>query len=386
MLETENQTAVKTENQNNEPVKIASIGKVERLNTENVSRETFSNKSQENNEGANAEQAASKGAAENKNNAAPAPTSLNEEQIKDYFKSAGIEYEGIDKLKEKLNYKPEAEPTEEEKKLQALAKEKKLVDLYVANGGTVEQYVAIKNVAESDLSQLSLTALKKELKDAKFNDEEIAKIIKERYFQIEDAELEQYEDETEKEFLKRKKEYGANKLANRSLHTQKQAQGILKGLNDAIESENLQAKEEATTSANIDDYFKSVPRKLTFTIGEANGKEITPVEFEIPESDISAAQQELKDPAKRQQLLFNQDGSLNFTKISELVAKEKYLESAIKTAYHEGGSRQVEQFQKIFPAATAQELGIGSSPIDKNAKKQVAGFGKTQRVNHPQHN
>jgi len=305
---------------------------------------------------------------------------IDESLLKAYLESQGIKYEGLDKLKEKANYEPTVELTDAQKEEQSKAKEKRLLDLFVSGGGTAENYVAIKAIANSDLAELSNSALKKELKDSGFDEERIKDIIKNRYFQFADEEIEQEEDETEKEYKKRLKEYGANKLANRSLHTQKQAKEILDGLNKAIESEDLQKQNEAATSAKIVEHFKDMPRKLTFEIGKVDGKDITPVEYEVDETIVKEVESIFKNPKERNKILLNQDGSLNLTKIADVFTRNKYLESAIKAAYHEGGSRQVDEFRKTFGARNANEIGVGGAPNKQINTGKVAGFGKTQRV------
>jgi hypothetical protein len=363
--------------QNKPEVKqIASIGKVQRVNNvsqnENAPRGTIDNKT----------------APSEKEDIivgkAPETTKIEKPQIdesilKDYLESQGIKYEGLDKLKEKVNYTPAVELTEEEKTKAQLAREKRAVDLFVKNGGKIEDYVAIKKIAEADLKELSIANTKDELKKAGFSDDKIAQILKDRYYQFEDDEIEQEEDESDKDFKKRAKEYFSKKLENRSAFTKSQAKSVLENLNKAIESEDSQAKQEVEISAKIDDYFKAQPRKVNFEIGEVNGQKIAPVEYEVSETDLSKVQKFLKTPAEVNKFFYNQDGSLNLPNISNLLIKNAYLESALKAAYHEGGSRQVAEFKKVFPSSAA-ELGIGGAPKDLTAKKQVASFGKPQKV------
>lgn len=388
----DNQTNVQdtTKDNSNTPAKVAaSLGKVERLNVKmpdsaNAGEAAPQNNNEQNNNGATATSNAKDGGAKEKD-APPAPA-LTDAQLKEYFKTQGIDYEGVEKLKEKLNPKNTTEETPEQKAEYAKAREKKLVDLFVANGGTVEQYVGIKSLADSDASQLSLAALKKELKEAKFSETEVEAIIKERYYQMDDEEIESETKDETKDFKKRLKEYGTSKLANRSLHTKTQAQNVLKELEGEFEAEDLQRKHELTTSANIDEQFKSMSRKDTFEIGEIDKKPISPVESEVPESELAEIQSLLKDPAKRNKLLLNQDGSLNLTSIGNILAENKKLKAALKASYHEGSTRTNDYWQKLFPARTAHEIGIGGAPDRTTPKGKVSGMGKTQRVNPQQHN
>lgn len=381
----------KPENNQDQSKQPVSLGKVERINVsvKLPAEEAITDKiPNENNEGADATPKANEsGAVIKDKDAAPQAPEITDEALKEYFKSKGIDYDGVDKLKEKLNAEPKAELTEEQKQKQALAKEKKLVDLFIARNGTVENYVGIKAIAEGDLSAISKAALVKELKESsqKFTDEEIQKIIKAKYFQFDEDEMEQEDEETEKDFKKRLKEYGANNLANRSIHTQKQAQSILKDLNDAIESENLQKQEEEQTSAKIDDYFKTAPRKLTFNIGDATGRKIDPITFEVPDSEIAEVQNKFKDAASIKKHFNNTDGTLNLNYLLDLETRNKYLESIVKLSYSEGESRNTEVLRKQY-GSTAQEIGIGGAPDKTTGNGKIASFGKTQRVARSQHN
>lgn len=369
-----------TEVENKQSKQVASIGKVQRLNNTNVApKENVTNGSRENIATNPSNESITSKEGEKANEQKSEKPQIDETILKAYLESQGIKYESLDKLKEKVNYTAPKELTEEEKTKAELAKEKRAVDLFVKNGGKIEQYVAIKKIAESDLKELSIANTKSELKEAGFSDEKIEQILKDRYYQFDDEEIEQEDDESEKDLKKRLKEYYSKKLENRSAFTKTQAKGILDNLNKAIESEDLEAQKEVEISSKIDDYFKAQPLKLNFEIGEVNGQKIAPVEYEVAESDLAKVQKTLKTPAELNKILFNQDGSLNLPNISNLLIKNAISDSALKAAYHEGGSRQVAIMKTIFPSS-ASELGIGGIPKDLTAKKQVASFGKPQRV------
>lgn len=317
------------------------------------------------------------------------PPTFTDEQLKAYFETQGIKFEGIDKIKEKLNYEPPKVETPEEKTAAALAKEKKEVDIFVKGGGTIEQLVAIKQVANADLKELSRNTLRKELKDAKFTDKQVDDIIKERYYQLDEDELEQFADETEKEFLLRKKEYGSNKLDNRSQHTQKQAKEILAGLTAAADLEDTEATDEKALSSKIDEQFKTLPRKMTLELGEVNKIKLSPIDYDVAESDLKEVQDMLKDPTKRNNFFYNKDGGLNLTNIATVLTRNKMLESAVKKSYHEGVDRTVTEFQKTFPALTGYQLGVGGSSATKKpgTPGKMVGFGKPEIMNrNRQHN
>lgn len=310
--------------------------------------------------------------------------SFTEDQKKEYFKSIGIDYEGDEQIKEKFTKQSQAPATEtdEQKQEKAKLKDKRKLDLFISNGGTVEQFVAIKNFAEADLSQLSANTLKMELSDAGFDDAQIEEIIQERYYQTPDDVIDLLGDESQKTLAKKKKELFTNKLTNRSAHIKSQAAAALSTLEQAIETEDLMKQREQETLSNIDEQFKKLPRKSTFEIGEINGIAISPIESEVPESEITEVRDMMKDPAKRNQFLYNQDGSVNITNITGVLAENKILKSALKVAYHEAGNRQVAIFEKTFPGRSAYEVGVGGSKAAANntGTKTPASFGKTTRT------
>lgn len=316
---------------------------------------------------------------EGENTASTVPDELSDEQFKAFLEKKGISIDSIDALKEKLSPKDVISP--EEKKKQELAFEKRLVDIFVEGGGTVEQFVAIKNIAEKPIKDLSLESVRSEYKEHGFTDEQIDTIIKERYYQVDDTELEAFEededeDKSRKELTKKLKEVFSSKLENKALYKQKQAQKILADLKEAADADNLAQEQEAQLSSKIDEHFKKIPRKVTFDLGESNGKAISPIEYEVSESDIAEVQAMLKDSTKRQQFLTNSDGDLNIPTLSEVLLQNKYLKKAVKTAYHEGGSRQAQIVDNIFPK-NVYDIGIGgASNKSKFVKGQVAGFGK----------
>lgn len=292
---------------------------------------------------------------------------LNDEQTNRIIaKALGIEnFDGnIDAIKEKL--KPATQALTDEQKAQAdAAFEKRMLDHFLENKGTVEGFTALKQVAAADLTELSKQAITKELKDAGFDDNEISAVLVERYYQINPEELEIGDDETTAEFEKRKSDivkknaFGSKKLESRGSFIKKQAEDALGVLRESIKDMDLQKAEEASLSSKVDELATKLPRKLTFELGEANNQQIAPIQYDVSETDIADVVATLKDSEKRNQFLYNQDNSLNIDNIAQLMLKNKYLESALKVSYLEGGDRQVSEFEKTFPGRKAAEIGVG---------------------------
>jgi hypothetical protein len=69
----------------------------------------------------------------------------------------------------------------------------------------------------------------------------------------------------------------------------------------------------------------------------------------------------LKDPGKLKQFLYNTDNSLNLDNLSKVMLENNYLKEALKEVFSQGGTRQVEAFEKIFPGRIAKEVGVGGA-------------------------
>lgn len=377
MAETLDNEVAKTESQ------VMTMGKVQRFAME-IPNDTFAtNAEAEPNVGeADAVNTNDTPVIENKE-AVPAKElpAFTEDQLKAYFEAQGIKYEGLEKLKEKINYEPSSEPTVEQKEAAAKAKETRALNKFIEGGGTGDQFYAIKAVAEADPTQFAINTAKSDLVKAGYTLEEAETFLKEQYFQVDDAELEQDEDETDRAFKKRTKEYFAKQLANLSTPYKTQAATILADLNSAIESEDLQAQQEVALSAKIDEDFKALPRLLHIEVGEIGGKTVSPIDYDVSETDLAEVRDMLKNAETRNNFLFNTDGSLNTTNLTSVLIKAKMFDSAAQVSFLTGQDRATKAFHKIFPATSAQELGVGGSqskPNDQTGKP--ASFGKPQRV------
>ena len=227
-----------------------------------------------------------------------------------------------------------------------------MLDHHIANGGSAESYVALRQIASMDLKELSVAEIK-EMKESGFDDAEIDLVIKERYFQINpEEELERTIEETDTEYEKRKKleqkkaTYGSTKLESRSKHTQTNAKGILEGLREAIKAEDLKKQQEVQFSSKVDEHSKTLSRKVTLELGEVDKTKLDPVTYNVSEADIAEVVAVLKDPKQRQQLFFNEDSTLNLTKVMDVILRNKYLESLAKASYLEGNDRAVAAFKR----------------------------------------
>lgn len=318
------------------------------------------------------------------------PPTLTPEQEKAFLmeKLGLTDFDGnIDALKEKLKPTPQTPPapTPEEIKKKEEAFDKRMLDHYIESGGTAEEFVALKKIATAEnLKDVSIATIKSEMKDAGFDDSEIDIVLKERYYQISLDELKQGADEEDADFEKRKValqkkiSYGSKKLENRSSYIKKNAADALSNIKSAIEKKDAEAAKELELSSKVEEHLSKIPRKLTFEMGEINGNKIDPVTYEVSDADIAEVAATLKDPAKRKQFLFTQDNGLNIQNVAEVMLRNKYLETALKAAYLEGGNRQVAAFRKVFPNDPAA-LGIGGQKNNTGGRKgHIVSAGKPE--------
>jgi hypothetical protein len=302
--------------------------------------------------------------------------------IASFNKRTGKEIKTIDELNALLN--PSSGETDEQKTQKEKALEKKMMDRFLAEGGKVEDFVSLKKILEVDLTQLSVSAIKEEMKSGGFSEEEIDAVLKERYYQMEDEDIDSISDEAEKAFAKKKKEFGSKKLNGKGEFLKTQAGSALNKLREAIEAEEADIKLEETFSSNVDEHFKKIPRKMTFELGQSNDETLAPVEVDVTDEEVEEAVSLLKDPAKRNQYFFNEDGeTLNISNVSSLLLRNKVLEKALKLSHLKGADKEVQKFKAQF-GSDPRDIGLGGG-TQKNGQNQkgggkLASYGKPQPV------
>lgn len=320
----------------------------------------------------------------------PAPTELDQEKVRTFLKGMGIDgFDTLEDLKSKLEKSSApatAEPTAEEKAAQEKAFENRMLNHYISHGGTAEQFVQIKQLASAEnLKDLSVSEITREMKKEGFDDDEIALVLKERYYQLNPDEIEKDELEDQEAFdkrkalVKKKVTYGSKLLENRGLPIKKQAQGILQGIREAVSNEDLLAVKEAELSSKVEEYAKQFGRDITLELGEVNSQKIDPVSFKVSEEDISTAVAILKNPEERNKF-FYKDNSLNIDNVLRMIIERNYLKSALKAVYLEGSGRQVAEFKKVFPYSTPHDLGVGGNQTAQRGQK-----GKLVSAGEPEH-
>lgn len=317
---------------------------------------------------------------------------ITDEQLKKYFEKQGIKFEGnIEDLKEtfeKLNAPPPPPETEEQKKQREANFEKRMHDYFIANGGKGEDFYALKQIGELDLRELSISQIRKEAKEAGLDETQTETILQERYYQLNPDGLEKIEGESEEDFkarkesYKKKNAYGTKMLQSRGESIKKSAADTLATLRGAIEAQDLQVKKEAELSSKVDAFAKKIARKVTFELGEHDGKKVDPIQYDISENDVAEVVATLKDPAKRKQYSINLDDSSNLETVAKLLLDNRILNSALKAALLEGGNRQVAEFEKMFPGRTAADVGVGGAQDKSGQPGVITKAGAPEHVGH----
>lgn len=285
----------------------------------------------------------------------------------------------------------QVEETPEMKLEKERARDKKMLDLYVANKGDIDTFQKLKEIAKADPVDLGTTLLTHEMKGKGFSEEEVAEALATKYHQVDLEKLERDEDETESEFAERKeklgrlKEIGSQTLAALSMQGKKEAESILNTLQKQIDDSDLHGKEESEFIAKVDEHSKTLPRKMTLELGMLDNEPLgEPIQVDVSEEDIAAVADILKDPAKREKILFTDNGDINIESLSQILLENRVLKSAPREVFLAGRTDQVNIFRKIYPERTPYGLGVGGNTAssNKNGKAgKLVSAGKPQVVN-----
>jgi hypothetical protein len=317
------------------------------------------------------------------------PTDLpGDDQVRKYLEAKGIKFDpnlSIEEQIKKLSQPattPPPELTPEQKAKAEEALEQRILNSYIQSGGKVEDYVALKQITAVNLKDFSLAETKRELKKEGFTDDQIEQVIKERYYQFSDEEIEEYENEDEKNYAKKKRDFGSKKLEKKYAYVKTQAESVLKNLREAVLSQDAEVEQEKKFSSMVDEHSKKLPRKLTFQLGEVNGQALAPVDYDVEDSEINEVVETLKNPEKRQQFFYNTEGDLNLANVAEVMLRNKVLERAIVAAYQTGSTRAVEEVRKTFggdPHSVGLTNGAGIASSTSTGKKgKLVSAGKPQ--------
>ena len=279
------------------------------------------------------------------------------------------------------------EPSEEEKQKAAAAHEKRMLDLYVSKGGKVDDYVAMKQLKDADVVEVSKTVLHKELLAAGLDEDEAKAATKQIMLEQDLENIVQGESEADDDFAKRKAKIekqitaGAKALANFGTPVINKAKGIFEGLEMELKAKDAEDAEEVELSKSIDAHIKALPREMTIELGEVNNKPAEPFKLKFDDATLEEVATTLKDTKQRDALFYDEKGNFNYTFMADILAKAKSFDKAVKDSLIEGQNRQVEIFKKQFPDRSAYGIGVGGAPDKTGIDKTVAvKAGQPQRI------
>lgn len=307
--------------------------------------------------------------------AAPAPKF---EDIQAFLKEQGIEgFDSFEALKKKITQKePEQELTQEQKDEQVKLKNKRLLDLHIARGGTPEQYVNFQKQAAAEVADLGKIKLMAELKKEGFSDAEAEDIFAQMHFQVSDEDIIDLKPE-QQELIKKQRALGLKKLANRGTYLKNSAQSYFDDLNreaTELDAETTTKKQHAT---NVDAYLSTFQRKETFDLGKVEDEIIPPYETEIPETVLAQVKEKAKDLGKLKTQLVNKDGSVNVDFLLPLMIKAEAYSQTAKASYMEATDRAVKHIQGKFGSKPV--LG-GPSGTANGTPGKITSAGKPQKA------
>lgn len=270
---------------------------------------------------------------------------LTEDQLKKFFEKKGIAYDGLDNLKSKLT--PAKEKTPEDIKAETLAKEQRVLAAHQARGGTTEQLVELRQLVAADPKQLGLTKEQEKLLKEGFTADEAAEVVRIMHLQYTADELAELKPE-EKAKLEKQAAYGLKKHENRGKFLQNTAKSYLDSLEEEISEQDAEKARAIQHASKVEAALKTFQRKQTLQLGEYEGQKLDPVEYDVSDEVLQKVSEILKDPAVLKKSLVNDDGSFNLDFLIPNIVASISRETAVKTAYLTGGTKQVEIFKASF--------------------------------------
>lgn len=218
---------------------------------------------------------------------------------------------------------------------------------------------------------------------AGFSPEQAEKVFKDMHFDISDEDLEGL-DEEEKTLKQKLRDFGKQKQENRGKYLQNTAKQHIESLLKELQQADEEKAKIEQHASNVEAALKAFNRKQTLNLGQLNGEEIAPIEYEMPEEVLSKTADVLKDAVKFDNTFFNKDGSVNIEAILPFFVKATAYDSAVKTGYLTGMDRQVQHIKAKF-SSTVPPLGGAQKPQTGSGKKIVR-VGQVQVAKFPQNN
>lgn len=301
---------------------------------------------------------------------------LTDDQLKEILKGKGITFDDFDSLKKKVEYTPPAPAlSEEEQKRIETETENKLYQLHVKRGGTPDQWAAFKGLIAADAKELGINKVKADLIKDGFTAEQAEKIATKMHFQLTDDELALIADEDEKALLQKARDFGLKKQENRGLYTKNTAKSYFDSLKTELQELDTENKKMEQHTAKAVDAIKNFQRKQTLQLGEREGVQLSPVEYDVQEETLNEVLEMVKDPVKFEQLLYTKEGDLNLDFLVPHLVNSVTREKAAKVAFFTGETNAINEFQAKFGSTPPP---IGGNGKQEGQKGKIVAAGKPQ--------
>lgn len=300
---------------------------------------------------------------------------ITDDQLKELLGKRGINFETLEDLKKKVEYTPPAaEPTEEDKKKLNSELDKKLLDLHIKRGGDLKGFSALKTVLETDAKALGIEKIKSDLLAEGFPQDEVDNVIKKMHLNVSDEELADME-EADRKKIEKERAFGEKKLQNRGLYLQNTAKSYIDTLKQELQEQETEKQKMEQHTAKAVDAIKNFQRKQTLQLGERDGVQLSPVDFDVQEETLNEVLDIIKDPVKFEQLLYTKEGDLNLDFLVPHLVNSVSREKAAKVAFFTGETKAVEHYESIFGS---KPPSLGSNGKPQGTPGKVVSTGKPQ--------
>jgi hypothetical protein len=287
---------------------------------------------------------------------------LSDDQLKEILKGKGISFDDFDSLKKKVEYTPPtlALSAEDQKKAE-IELEKKLFELHTKRGGTLEQFAAFKTVQSTDPKILGIDKIKSDLIQDGFQPDEVDNLIKKMHLNVSDEELAEME-EADRKKIEKERAFGEKKLQNRGLYLQNTAKSYFDSLKQELQELDAEKVKMEQHTAKAVDAIKNYQRKQTLQLGERDGVQLSPVEFDVQDEVLNEVLEIVKDPVKLEQHLYTKEGDLNLDFLIPHLVNSVSREKVAKVAFFSGETKAIEHIEATY--------GSNPPPLGANGRQQ----------------
>lgn len=277
--------------------------------------------------------------------AAPTKEEIDHDQVTNWLREKGILTEDatLDSLK------PKIEKSEDEIKLEERAKNKEVLDEYINNGGTVEDFVKIEKLTKYDEIELGFSAIKQQYKEAGYSEQKIEDLLKTRYFQLSDEDIEELDEDEQNEY-KISRELYAKEAQRLGAQIKNEATFTLNNLHESIKARKIETEIEKSILGELEIFAKNAPKhQLKAPENNTDAFKFEDLTLEYSKEEIDAVVSQLKEKNSREKIFYKQDNQAeNVTFIAELMLKANKTEKAYQEGVLKGGHIINDFYKKTY--------------------------------------